>query len=409
MSERDCGHRLKGGVSKSVNDGSAPWIKIVTRIFEDAKIVALGELPDGDSLMVCWFRLLCLAGEQNRSGSIYLTESVAFTPEILAAKWRCKPSIVQLALTVFCKFGMISIDQEGTIWVLNWSRYQNEEGLAKIRERSLKQLDDRADAQNANERLVRKRELTAKRQRDFKRRCKTATGNTVKGNTPVTHQVTRGNAPDNAPVTHRVTHLTNGNSNNYDEVTPGNAPKTKIKTKKELPSAVSLLGRQLPADTDLVTEYWEAKCLICERILNGKDPNRLWSADADKNLLRHLPIPRLEIERVAWFRGMRNDGSPELEARKPITETGLMAFWGDEVTRANAFWQKLHGWRENEPEPKLEEAEEPEWTNERVAATRELFPGVHEHLFERPYAHVAHDIRAQIERRVKKMGDKMVN
>jgi len=101
------------------------------------------------------------------------------------------------------------------------------------------------------------------------------------------------------------------------------------------------------ADSDLfVNDYGEAKRLICERILNGKDPNRFWSADADKDLLKHLPMPRLEIERVAWFLGLPNDGSPELEARKPKTETGLMAYWGDEVTRANAFWQKLYGWRE---------------------------------------------------------------
>jgi hypothetical protein len=116
----------------------------------------------------------------------------------------------------------------------------------------------------------------------------------------------------------------------------------------EVPSAVSLEGRQQPAGPDFVTEYWEAKSLICKHILNGKDPNRLWSADADKALLKHLPMPLLEIKRVAWFRGLRNDGSPELEGRKPITETGLMAYWGDEVTRANAFWLKLNGWREKE-------------------------------------------------------------
>jgi hypothetical protein len=350
-------------------------------------------------LMVCWFRLLCLAGEQNRGGSIYLTESVAFTPEILAEKWRCKSSLVQMALTAFCKFGMISIDQEGTIFVLNWSRYQNEEGLAQIRERGLKQFEDRLDrtAQNTEERLARKRARAAKRQRDFKRRCK-APGNAPR-NAPVTHPVT----PSNAPVTHPVTHLANGNSGSYDEVTPGNAPKTKNKTKNKVPSAVSLEGRQLLAKADLIEDFQEAKRLICKLILNGKDPNRQWSYEADQNLARQLPIPRLEIERIAWHRGLPNDGSPELEARKPVTETGLMAFWGDEVTRANGFWHTVYGWREK-LKAEREEAEEPEWTNERVAATRELFPRVDEGLFERPYAHVPGDVRAQIESQVKKWG-----
>jgi hypothetical protein len=49
-----------------------------------------------------------------------------------------------MALTVFQKFGMIGIDKEATIWVLNWAKYQNEPGLAKIRERSLMQLEDRS-------------------------------------------------------------------------------------------------------------------------------------------------------------------------------------------------------------------------------------------------------------------------
>ena len=78
-----------------------------------------------------------------------------------------------MALTVFRKFGMISIDQEGTIFVLNWCRYQNEEGMAKIRERDLKRLDYQADVQNTNERIARKRKLAAKRQRDFKQSRKT--------------------------------------------------------------------------------------------------------------------------------------------------------------------------------------------------------------------------------------------
>jgi hypothetical protein len=117
--------------------------------------------------------------------------------------------------------------------------------------------------------------------------------------------------------------------------------KQKQKQKHILPPAVPQRGQ--PAE--LITNFWEAKCLICKLVLNGKDPHRLWSPDADKDLLKQLPMPRLEIDRVAWFRGLPDDGSPELQARKAITETGAMAFWGDEVTRANAFWQKLYGWQ----------------------------------------------------------------
>jgi hypothetical protein len=106
-------------------------------------------------------------------------------------------------------------------------------------------------------------------------------------------------------------------------------------------------GRQLQAKANaVIDDIEEAKQLMCERILNGKDPARPWSYQAMQELARQMPIPRLEIERVSWFRGMANDGSPELAARKPITENGLTTYWSDEVTRANAFWQKLNGWSE---------------------------------------------------------------
>ena len=47
------------------------WIKIVTDIFDDEKMILIESLPDADSIMVCWFKLLCLdcinkmKGEQN--------------------------------------------------------------------------------------------------------------------------------------------------------------------------------------------------------------------------------------------------------------------------------------------------------------------------------------------------------
>ena len=34
------------------------WIKIVTNIFDNRKIRALESLPDGDTLLVIWFKLL---------------------------------------------------------------------------------------------------------------------------------------------------------------------------------------------------------------------------------------------------------------------------------------------------------------------------------------------------------------
>ena len=191
----------------NMNDGSAPWIKIITRIFEDAKIIALEQLPEGYGVLIIWFKLLTLAGEQNRGGSIYFTDNVPFTAELLAAKWRCKSALVQMALTAFQKFGMLGIDEEGTIWILNWSKYQNEEGLAQIRDRSLMRIKDRCAESKA-----RIRELAAERQRKFrenKKQCgsnaavtRNAPRNALRGVTGVTEAVT---VTPELTVSHRET------------------------------------------------------------------------------------------------------------------------------------------------------------------------------------------------------------
>jgi len=94
---------------------------------------------------------------------------------------------------------------------------------------------------------------------------------------------------------------------------------------------------------ELVNDLNEAKRLICVKILGGKDPNRPWSYEAQEALSRQLPIPRPEIEVVAWFRGLPTDETPELQARRPVTERGLMVNWGDEVTRARNYWKDCYG------------------------------------------------------------------
>ena len=45
-----------------MNDGSAPWIKIMTRIFENPKIIALEQLPEGDGVVLTFFKLLVSGG-----------------------------------------------------------------------------------------------------------------------------------------------------------------------------------------------------------------------------------------------------------------------------------------------------------------------------------------------------------
>ena len=109
------------------------WIHIATGVFDDEKIKIIEDMPDADSIIVIWFKLLCLAGVQNRDGTIMLNDRMPFTEKMLAAIFRRKEATVQLALRTFEEFGMIEV-VDGVITIPNWQKHQNAEGLAKIRE-----------------------------------------------------------------------------------------------------------------------------------------------------------------------------------------------------------------------------------------------------------------------------------
>lgn len=109
------------------------WIKIVTDIFDDEKIILIESMPEADAIIVIWFKLLCLAGKQNNGGVFMLNERIAYTDEMLSTLFRRKPMIVKLALETFKQFGMIEI-VENVITIPNWEKHQSVDALEKIRE-----------------------------------------------------------------------------------------------------------------------------------------------------------------------------------------------------------------------------------------------------------------------------------
>lgn len=108
------------------------WIKITTTMFEDEKIDFIGSLPDADSLLIIWIKLLTMAGKCNANGYIFLTENIPYTDEMLAHKFRRPLNTVRLAIETFNKLNMIEADNKG-IYITNWGKHQNIEGLEKIR------------------------------------------------------------------------------------------------------------------------------------------------------------------------------------------------------------------------------------------------------------------------------------
>jgi predicted phage replisome organizer/uncharacterized phage protein (TIGR02220 family) len=123
------------------------WIKITTDMFEDEKIDFIASLPEADSIIVIWIRLLTLAGRCNAGGFIYLTEKIPYTEEMLAHKFKKPPTTIKLALETFKRLEMLEFD--GNVMFLpNWEKHQNVNGLDKIRESNrLRKQKQRANSQ----------------------------------------------------------------------------------------------------------------------------------------------------------------------------------------------------------------------------------------------------------------------
>lgn len=110
------------------------WIKVSTDMFEsNRKIKQIEVMPEGDTILVIWLKLLLLAGNVNDGGNIYLTPEIPYTDEMLANELRRPITTVRMALSVFERFGMIEIIDD-ILHLSSWEKYQSTDRLAEIRE-----------------------------------------------------------------------------------------------------------------------------------------------------------------------------------------------------------------------------------------------------------------------------------
>lgn len=109
------------------------WIKIVTDIFDDEKILLIESLPSSDSIIVIWFKLLTLAGKQNNNGVFLFNSVMPYTEEMLATIFRRDVNVVRMALQTFEKFGMVDI-VDNVITIPNWGKHQSLEKIEARKE-----------------------------------------------------------------------------------------------------------------------------------------------------------------------------------------------------------------------------------------------------------------------------------
>jgi predicted phage replisome organizer len=112
------------------------WVKLSTAWYRDEKIKLILEMPEGGSIVALFFMMLALAGEKNLGGELVLDDATPYDAEMLACIFDQKINTVRLALKVLEKFRMIQLPEDRRIVITNWWKWQNLEGLDKIRQQT---------------------------------------------------------------------------------------------------------------------------------------------------------------------------------------------------------------------------------------------------------------------------------
>lgn len=111
------------------------WIKLRVDMFDDEKIKIIQSMPEGDAILVIWIRIIALAGKCNAKGLVLIEDEFPYSDEMLATIFNKPLATVRLALGTFEKFRMIERTEKG-IYISNFEKYQNTEGMEKIREQA---------------------------------------------------------------------------------------------------------------------------------------------------------------------------------------------------------------------------------------------------------------------------------
>lgn len=130
------------------------WIKLKTDMFDNDKIKLIEALPDADTIIVIWVKLLAAAGKANCNGYIMLTENIAMNEEEMATIFNRPINTVRLAMQTFKRYGMIEVEDEA-FRIKNWEMHQNIDGMEKVKIQNA----ERAKKYRANQKA--KKELPA--------------------------------------------------------------------------------------------------------------------------------------------------------------------------------------------------------------------------------------------------------
>lgn len=85
------------------------FVKIVSDVFDDDRLILIDALPANDTITVCWLKLVCLMG---RSGD-HVNTTLPYGAEELASIIHRPLSTTRAALAALESLGMVEVTTEG--------------------------------------------------------------------------------------------------------------------------------------------------------------------------------------------------------------------------------------------------------------------------------------------------------
>lgn len=171
------------------------WIKYSTTTFEDEKIKYIESLPNGDTILIIWHKMLALAGKSNSSGWLMLTDKLPYNEDMLSCIFNKNLKVLQLALNIFTNLEMIEI-VDSKIYLTNWLKYQDLEKIEQKKQydreyqrkkRDMKQIsyDNRTiivEQNNENRSLDKEEEIDKELKEELKSNIKDSLSNSLENN-----------------------------------------------------------------------------------------------------------------------------------------------------------------------------------------------------------------------------------
>ena len=123
------------------------WIRLMVGMFDGnsfkkIKRARIGGVPFRDKLTSVWFELLDLAGKSNSNGYLIDNNEIPYRSfEDIATMLDREEKEIELCMQFFINERMVEIVDD-VYCLTNFMRYQNQEGLQKIREQTRKRVSE---------------------------------------------------------------------------------------------------------------------------------------------------------------------------------------------------------------------------------------------------------------------------